>query len=167
MALDATAGGANANSYCTVAEADTYHTTHLYAEDWTSAVLAKKEAALIWATRLLDEQIAWKGDVVTQIQALRWPRSGVLDRDGRYYFDQTLVPAFLQQAAAEFARHLLAGDRTAERSIGITSVVADTVEVVFDKTDQKPFVPPAVRSMVEPYGELAGPGSGTARLVRV
>lgn len=166
MALDATAGGANANSYCTVAEADAYHATHLYASAWTEASTANKEKALIWATRLLDEQVEWHGYVYNNTQALRWPRSMVADRDERYFFDNTTIPVFLKHATAELARHLLAGDRTQERSIGIQSVTADAVEVTFDKHDVKPFLPPSVRSIVEPFGRVQGPGSGTAQLVR-
>lgn len=166
MALDATAGGANANSYSTVAEADAYHATHLYASAWTAATTPNKEAALIWATRLLDEQVEWYGDVTSLTQALRWPRQQVFQRDGQRYLDPTTIPLFLKNATAELARHLLLGDRTQERSIGIQSVVADAVEVVFDKLDVKPILPPSVRSLVQAYGEVQGPGSGTAKLVR-
>ena len=165
MALDATARSATANRYSTVAEADAYHANHLYATVWTSAVLAQKEAALIWATRLLDEQVDWCGEKSTKDQALRWPRWYVADRDG-YDVGMTVIPGWLKNATAEMARHLLAGDRTTERSIGLQSVTADTVEVVFDKHDVKPVLPPSVRSIVEPYGRVTGPGSGTAQLVR-
>jgi hypothetical protein len=163
----ATPGATNANSYCTMAEADAYHEAHLYASTWDDAEDDNKIAALIWATRLLDEQVDWKGYITSMTQALRWPRSSVPDRDGRFYFDPTTIPTFLKNATAELARHLLTGDRTAERGFGIQSVVADTVEVVFDKHDVKPVLPPSVSAIVEPYGIVNGPGSGTAKLVRV
>lgn len=166
MALDATAGGVASNSYATAAEGDSYHAAHLYGTVWTGATTANKEAALIWATRLLDEQVDWKGYVETLTQALRWPRQMVLERDGRRYFDNTTIPTFLKHATAELARHLLAGDRTKERSIGLASVDADTVSVVFDKHDVKPILPPSVKSIIEPYGDVRGPGSNTAKLVR-
>lgn len=167
MALDATAGGPTSNSYATVADGDSYHANHLYAASWSSAITANKEAALIWATRLLDEQVTWKGDVETLTQALRWPRQMVLDRDGRRYLDPVTIPTFLKQATAELARHLLMGDRTQERSIGLSSVTADTVTVTFDKHDVPSILPPSVTSIVEPYGDVKGPGSGSAKLVRV
>lgn len=166
MALDATAGGAASNSYCTAAEGDAYHAAHLYASTWTEAVLLKKEAALIWATRLLDEQVAWKGYPSSTTQALRWPRSWVEYRDGQVWIDNSQVPPWLKNATAELARHLLANDRTAERSIGIHSVVADTVSVTFDRYDVKPIIPPSVRSIVEPYGIVTGAGSGTVKVIR-
>lgn len=167
MLLVATAAASNANSYCTRIEADDYHKTHLYNSTWIAADDWQREAALIWATRLLDEQIDWKGYVETTTQALRWPRADVLDRDGRRYLDNTAIPLFLKQATAELARHLLAGDRTQERSIGIASVKADTVDVVFDKHDVKPVLPPSVRSIVQVYGDVQGPGSGSSKVVRV
>lgn len=167
MSLVATPGDAAANSYASISDADAYHKTHLYNSAWIAADDWKREAALIWATRLLDEQVEWSGDVESLTQALRWPRANVLERDGRRYFDSGIIPTFLKNATAELARHLLAGDRTQERSIGIQSVVADAVEVVFDKHDVKPILPPSVRSMVQPYGEVQGPGSGSAKLVRV
>ena len=57
IVLDATVGGSSANSYCTRAEGDTYHEAHLYATAWTGATSGNKDAALVWATRMLDEQI--------------------------------------------------------------------------------------------------------------
>lgn len=166
MTVVATASATNANSYCTRAEADEYHKVHLYNSAWIGADDWKREAALIWATRLLDEQVDWKGYPTTNTQALRWPRSWVEDRDGQIWIDNASIPAWLKHATAELARHLLASDRTAERSIGIQSVTTDTVEVVFDKHDVPPVLPPSVRAIVEPYGTVNGPGSGTAKLVR-
>lgn len=69
MALDATVGGANANSYLTVAEADAYFAARLHSDVWDALSEGEgegegdstKEAALIWATRLFDSKIktAW------------------------------------------------------------------------------------------------------------
>jgi len=167
LVLIATAGAADANSYCTLVESNGYHEAHVYGASWIDAEDEQKNQALVWATRLLDEQVDWKGDVTSLTQALRWPRFMVPDRDGRLYFDSATIPIFLKHATAELARHLLAGDRTEERSIGISSVTADTVEVTFDKHDVKPILPPSVVSIVQAYGTVIGPGSGTAKLVRV
>lgn len=167
LVLVETAGAANANTYCALAESNSYHEAHVYGTTWIDGEDDVKKPALVWATRLLDEQVEWKGYIASLTQALRWPRSMVVDRDGQKFFDSATIPTFLKQATAELARHLLAGDRTQERSIGISSVVADTVEVVFDKHDVKPILPPSVVSLVQAYGTVIGPGSGTAKLVRV
>ena len=167
MLLETTPGDSLANSYCTRIEADDYHKVHFYNSAWLAADDWQRESVLIWATRLLDEQVDWHGYVESLTQSLRWPRAGVLDRDGRRYLDSTTIPVFLKQATAELARHLLIGDRTQERSFGIASVQADTVSVVFDKHDVKPVLPPSVKSIVACYGDVKGPGSMTAKLVRV
>ena len=164
-AIDTTVGGASANSYCTRAEADSYHDQHLYGDTWKSAEAYKKDMALIWATRLLDEQVEWKGERSTRDQALRWPRWYVYDRDG-YALATDAIPTFLKNATAELARYLLTEDRTAERSYGIKSVQADVVSVEFNPADQKPILPQSVRTMVEAYGTVTGPGSGYAKLLR-
>lgn len=162
-----TPGASDANSYCSRAEADTYHEAHLYGSAWSSATDPNKDKALVWATRLLDEQIDWSGYAHSNEQALRWPRDGVLDRDGRLYLAETTIPTFLKNATAELARHLLVGDRTQERSFGIQEVTADTVSVTFDKHDEKPFLPPSVASLIGPYGMVQGHSGGVAKLVRV
>lgn len=154
--LIATAGASNANSYCTVAEADTYHETHLYATAWTDADDDNKAIALIWATRLLDDTMAWNGTPTDSTQALRWPRFQVLDREGINYLPDDVIPVWLKNATAEFARQLISADRTADRGYGIKSVQADVVSMEFDKQDVKPVLPESVISMVRLYGEVGG-----------
>lgn len=165
MPLDATAAAAASNAYATAAEGDAYHVNHLYASAWTGASTASKEAALIWATRLLDEQVDWQGSASTLTQALRWPRFGVYNYDV-VFFDSTTIPTWLKHATAELARWLLTEDRTAERIIGIKAVKADVVAVDFDKYDVKPILPPPVRSLVERYGRVRGVSAGTVSLER-
>lgn len=166
MTLVATAGAVTANSYATRAEADVYHQTHLYNATWLAADDWQREAALIWATRLLDHQLEWEGEKVSGMQALRWPRAGVTDRDG-WAIDSATIPVFLKHATAELARYLILEDRTSERSYGISSVTADVVTVNFDKLDAKPVLPESVLSLVRPYGSVSGTSSsGAVKLVR-
>jgi hypothetical protein len=113
--LVATAGATNANSYITVADADTYHDAHLYASTWTAATTANKTIGLIWATRLIDAAYEFVGEIASDTQALRWPRAATYDRDGRLLANDA-IPAELENATAELARHLLAADRTAPAS---------------------------------------------------
>jgi hypothetical protein len=162
----ATPGLNTSNAYCDLAFSDAYHELHLYASAWIDeGDDDRKIAALIWATRLLDEQVGWAGYKLTDEQALRWPRYDVYDQDG-YVLASDSIPLFLKNATAELARTLLAENRTTDRSFGITSVKADTVEVVFDKQDVKPVFPASVLAMVAPYGTVKGSASGTIKLVR-
>ena len=167
MALIATPGAVDANSYATLAEANLYHAATLNAAVWTDANDATKETALQWATRLLDEQVEWVGEIASAEQALRWPRFDAYTPDG-IALDSDSIPTFLRNATAELAKQLIAGDRTAESSsLGIAELQVDVVKIVFDKTESKAVLPPAVYNMVKAYG-TANDGSGfsQARLIR-
>jgi len=67
-------GRTDANSYATVAEADSYFEAHLYAAAWTAATAATKASALVMATRLVDSQYQFNGYRAHDTQALQWPR---------------------------------------------------------------------------------------------
>lgn len=164
--LDATPGGASANSYCTRQEADDYHDTHLWSDTWKAAEAWKKEVALIQATRMLDQEVEWDGSKSDSTQPLRWPRQDVLDPEGELLANDE-IPVFLRNATAELARWLLAEDRTAERGYGLSSLKADVVELVFDSQDERPVLPAAVQAMVLPYGNAGGTNSGYVKVVRV
>jgi hypothetical protein len=106
LVLDATVGGAAANSYSTRAEADSYHESRLYSTSWSGATDATKDAALVWATRLHDSSIEWKGAVRTHEQALRWPRYYAFSRDDEL-IQSDIVPEEVKHATAELARLLI------------------------------------------------------------
>ena len=111
VVVETGAGLTTANSYCTVAEADTYHTTHLYPRVWDEATSDQKARAVIWATRLLDEQCRWRGERASTAQALRWPRTGVATSDDDDWVSSTTIPSWLKNATAELARALLEKNR--------------------------------------------------------
>ena len=154
-------GLSTANSYATEAQGDSYHDGHLYATSWTGATSANKEAALVMATRLLDENIDWTGRKFDEDQALDWPRSGTSDRDG-YAIDHDEIPASLANATAELARWLIDSDRTAEAGTeGFRRLKADTLEMEIDKTDRAGVLPRVVVRMIRhlgrPVGGIAAP----------
>lgn len=76
-------GLSTATSYVSVADADTYHAAHGAPATWTAATDATKEAALMAATVWMDSAYQWRGDIATTTQALKWPRQGIVDADGR------------------------------------------------------------------------------------
>jgi len=133
LTLVATAGATNANTYTTIAEADAYHESHPYASLWNDQNTPSREQALVWATRLLDAHMYWLGSIASSTQALRWPRAGVLDRDGRLLANNT-IPTILKHATAELARWALASDRTAATSADASAVQAvkvGSIEVTY------------------------------------
>ena len=156
ISIDATAGGANANSYVTEADALTYIEPHALNGVYTDASVDQRAAALVESTRLLDEYFDWKGSIASNTQALRWPRSDVTDPDGRTVASDS-IPVFLARATAIYAAELLVQNRqTDPDGEGLSSVsVAGAVSVVFDKTFKSKAIPESVLSSLRPYGSYA------------
>ena len=132
-ALVVTPGDASANSYCSRAVADLYHTNRLHASTWTNASEDTKDAALIMATRVLDQQFTWAGfRTYPGVQALEWPRTGLLNEEGDQALDPTTIPLRLQYATAEFARLLIDSDTTVSSGVAggaITKLKAGSVQI--------------------------------------
>src|SRR3990167_611371 len=103
-----TVGGTSSNSYISVADATTYFTKRLSSTDWTDATTANQEAALIQATRRLNDE-DFEGMKTDSDQVLAWPRFGTYDRDGVSY-DSDAIPEIVKDAQCEVAIALLSGD---------------------------------------------------------
>ena len=97
-------GSATAESYLSVADADTYWAAHGAPSEWTDAVTAAKETALRVATQYLDAAYGprWQGQSKSSAQRLAWPRAAVLDLDG-YLIASDDLPRNLEEATAEAA----------------------------------------------------------------
>jgi len=104
-------GSATANSYLSVADADTYHTDHGDSSDWSGSTEAQKQEALRLATQYLDAKYdgRWKGTRSNEDQALDHPRTGIVDSDG-YIYDSDALAQCLLDATAELARRVREGD---------------------------------------------------------
>ena len=105
-------GLTNANSYASLAYADSYHEYHRNPATWSEADDGAKEQALRMATWWLDQTYGdrWIGLKATQEQALDWPRGLAYDRNG-YQVPDDEVPNRLKDATCEMAlRYLLAPD---------------------------------------------------------
>lgn len=175
LTLDSTVGGASANSYLSVADADSYHEGRLHNSGWFEATTTNKEAALVWATSLLDG-MEWQGYLASGTQRLRWPRAWVKRRDdfavdflgqpltlSQIYFATDEIPRWLKEATAELAFWLLAEDRTADPdTAGFKSIKVSSIELDIDRTDRAKPIPDSVKRMIRPYVV----GQGSIRLVR-
>lgn len=89
------------NSYITLANANTYMSATLQAAVWSALADATKEAALISAARMIDRQ-AWQGSKTDSGQAMAWPRSGLVDKDGNEVSSAS-VPQQVIDAQCELA----------------------------------------------------------------
>jgi len=161
--LVATPSASNANSYCTVAEADTYHDEHLYADEWTGAATATKTVALIMATRTLESKYDWAGwptQSVDEGQVLAWPRNSLVDIDKLSTLDESSIPDQIKWATAELARNLISSNRTADSDIetqGITSLSAGPISLSFKDSVKAKVMPDFVKALIPPWwGTLRG-----------
>lgn len=143
----------------------------------------EREAALIWATCVLDYQMDWygsqryasRGTQVTSSpqQNLRWPRSGVNDFAG-YPFVDTSFPEPLQVATAETALYLLQRDlASTPELLGLgfkKATIPGPISVEVDSLQRVPMVPDYIYSKLRELGEPNASGLGGSmrfgRLVR-
>jgi hypothetical protein len=176
--IDATPGSPLANAYVTVADATLYLMQRLDTDVWSEASAEDQAAALIWATELLDTQVAWYGRPTFPDQALALPQVGLVDRWGRA-LDTTVVPLQVQQATACYAVTLLravapeaiAAAGTADlviksKKIGDTTITyQDVAGGVAARAPVSPFaLTVEVRTLLQAYGVV--PGGGYALLIR-
>lgn len=101
----------DANSYISVADADTYIAVFTTRTAWDEATTSAKEIALQRATQYLDNYYGarYKGTRRDQDQALMWPRIWAKDLDG-FTFPCDELPACLVNATAEVADRIVDGD---------------------------------------------------------
>lgn len=168
LVLIDTPGAANANTYCDIADGDTYHETRLYSDTWTDAGDDEKAPALTMATRMLDDWFEWAGVPSTQTQALQWPRSAVIGPLGTLEPNDE-IPTRIREATAELARQLLDADRSADsenETQGVKRVKAGSVEVELTGTASAKPIPDSVTAMVSVYGKKRGASGGSVIMQR-
>jgi len=173
LVLDGTVGGVSANTYVTLAAAETYFEGKLHKDVWSAAANADKNIALVEATRTLDAYYVWAEyptDTTTP-QALSWPRVGVLDSDRWTTIDDDDLPDELAWATCELALAILTGDRTADSDVetqGLLKLVAGSVELEFkDAVYAKPVPDIVVNLIPEWWGYLNIQSGGGLRSVPI
>jgi hypothetical protein len=122
ITIDATVGGANANSYLTLNDAQAIIDGFVQDADvtaWASATTDQKNRALFTATQRLDRE-RFLGARATDTQNLQWPRTGVRKPDtyiNTYavgfpfrittdYFTDTEIPQQIKYAQVVLATYL-------------------------------------------------------------
>lgn len=148
-AIVETVGASNANSYGTLAEANTYFGDRLHASAWTSATNDNKTAALLWAAKLLDRSVVLNGTRASATQALNWPRDGMEDESGNEIANN-VVPQVVKDVQFELAILLLSSDRSLENQAsaqGLTSLKAGPVSLSFKDKIEVNIVPNTLIAM--------------------
>jgi hypothetical protein len=154
---DGTGTNPLANSYVSLAEANAYHTDRNNAA-WTGTD-AVKEAALVRATDYLDQTYAgrWKGEPLTDTQALAWPR----EVEG--------IPEKLKQACCLLALETIGGaslNPTQGQTVKREKV--DVIEVEYmtgQEGGRTGTRRPAIDQLL--YGLITGGSALNAKVVRV
>lgn len=93
--LDTTIAGVNANSYVTVAEADTYFSLHIDYEKWNE--IQNKEKYLVMATKQIDNEI-FLFDKYNLQQSLEFPRTNNIDENNNPFIPKKIKEATCEQA---------------------------------------------------------------------
>lgn len=159
-------GLTTANSYVTRAEASEILEANILAfPTWSALSGDAQDATLIYATRYLDARARWEGVKTFSASALRWPRTGVVDRDGETVADN-VVPFQVKQATAELARFLAVTDLANFRGQdGLKQITADVVTLIFNEDYRLPKMPSEIQFLIQGLGSVAG-NRGFGRIVR-
>lgn len=144
VVIDATAGGANANSFVLLTEAQTYMDARLNGSLWSAATTDNQNRALVEATREIN-LLLWLGMRASNTQALNWPRAWCPNPDITYfvynYFDSTLVPQRVKDATSELAFQFINLGTTDVASLDPTlGVIEKAVDVL--RTRWQPYQKP-------------------------
>lgn len=157
LIVETGAGLVDAESYMSVAEADTYHTV-MNNPLWTGSG-AVKEAALRKATNYLDASYRYRGERIQFHQRLEWPRI-----DGTHQWRWDWPVRRLKDACAELAMRALSEDLYLDTTDGaVKQETVGPITIVYDsqiRDGQKHYA--IVDALLQP---LAG-GSTSMRLER-
>lgn len=158
-----------AESYCSVADADTYHSNRGNSA-WAALTTAQKEEALRKATQYIEGEYygRWTGDRVESDQSLSLPRLLMPIKDygnGNMYYAYDSIPTGIIRACAELALK----SRTVDLIPDVErAMIRDKVDVL--ETEWSPYSSQvtqyrAIDAMLAPY-LIDGSGGANHRVIR-
>lgn len=148
-------GNPLANSYTTEEFADGYLLLDPKKLDWDILDGEGKENLLILASESLDLQFNWYGTKTFIDSGLRFPRTGLVTRDGIAYPNDT-VPVAIQKATAQLAYHINQNDpMPALTGAGISRLRVDVIDIRFDHSATAHPFPPIVLALASEFGSLS------------
>lgn len=145
----------DATSYCSVEYADDYIGINVHASaDWLAQTESAKQHLLMRSSKYLDQMVQWEGERVDEDSGLRWPRSGVYDRDG-FLIPPDRIPEALIDATAELAAYLLESDWTRlESGRGLKEVQVDVIELKFETSFTRGTLPNHILAILDGLGDI-------------
>lgn len=157
----------DANSYVTVEEADDYLIQNIHVfPTWDALDDEDKKYLLSWSSTYLDQKARWNGVKTYPNSGLRWPRTGVYDKDG-FPIPSDVIPEQLKQATIEMARYLMQTDRSQDRSQdGLKEVQVDVIRLVFNENYRLPEIPNEINFILQGLGSVSGGQMAFAKIIR-
>jgi hypothetical protein len=170
LIVETGAGLPDAESYISVADADTYHANRGNAA-WAALATDAKEQALRSATDYMRQnyRLRWIGMHVSITQALDWPRAWVpiVDSPGGYqgfptYLALDVVPTEVKSACAELALRASSAALTPDVGPQVTREQVGPISVDYLPGGRQNLHFGAVEAMLAPWLK----GRGAAAVVR-
>lgn len=157
----------SAESYCSVAHADSYHTSRGNF-DWLDLSTDEKESALRKATDYMVGQYSdkWDGYKKDADQALDWPRENVRINGLAIvqYLSDSIVPSEVKNACASLAFRSSSADLLADEEKDVVSETVDVISTVYSQHSPQRKRYPEIDAMLRKY--LVNTG-GALRMVKV
>lgn len=156
-------GLADAETYISVADADTYHSQRANAA-WALLDTPAKEAALRNATDYMMATYGprWLGERVSATQALDWPRFDVVARG--FAIASNSIPAEVQRACAELALRASSAELAPDVGQRTLREKVDVIEVEYDRYSPQFTQYRAIDNLLAPF--LDDLGGSIRRVVR-
>lgn len=165
--MNSEVGHVSADSYVSLEFANAFFVNSVANTSWpTSDPL--KEAALVEATRVLDSQFDWYGDIATPTQALRWPRINAFDMDSRAIASD-VVPKLLKEAVCNLAYFLLQNGGLNQTQSDLKAIKVGPIDMKFNEDQSVIGVPRYITKSLQSLGAFQGHIQGsvyTANAIR-
>ena len=153
MAINSTPSAVDANSYISVAYADSYFATKFGATAWSDFTTAEKEQLCVSATEALNV-LKFGGVKSVNAQSLEWPRAYLEDSSGQMISPQA-IPANVQKATCEMAYWIWTEEDRMMSDTDLLQLESMKVGPLDLKVGKKPMTIP---TKVEQLLHATGPG---------
>jgi hypothetical protein len=146
---------ANSNAYVSLADADDYYEIDTgFDATWVLYTDAVKEERIAWASRVLDQKTDWEGSRVATTQSMRWPRCGVVDRDGEA-IERTEIPQPVQDATLELLKYMVNNNLTTGADIErLRRVTVDVIELEYQEDTSQTSIPTIINHILDGLGRF-------------
>lgn len=171
ITIDATVGGASANSFVTLTEFATFMEGRLNSSAFDDATTDVKNRALVEAARWLST-LSWQGWRVTTTQVLAWPRqwSPDVDSPNAEYYATTVIPDRVKRGQMQLAFEALKAGTTDVSALPansqIQSETVDVISVTYFDSHARPQGLALYPSVMREIGPLLESSGSSARVVR-